>query len=375
MGPGQRAGRELKLEFRCPQCGPAAPDQLALCPACRGLLEPAPRPIASVGEVVPGSDPGIWAWGHLLRLDPDERPLTLGEAGVPLLDLHRWGARFGFGSCQTMLEYRSPSGSFKDRGALLTAWRLRRSGFAGLVEDSSGNAGAALAAYCAAAGLECHIFAPGRADPPKLAQIQAYGARVTVVPGPREAARDRAIAAAGAPGSVYASHVRDPGFLLGMKTFAYDLVWRRGGEFPDHIVFPTGNGGLLLGTFLALVDMSGLPGAESVRLHAAQAEVCAPLAGHDAAGTAGTIASGIAVAAPERIGQIKAALAARGGDVVTVSDNEIKQARADLAVHEGVYVEPTAAAGFAAAVQMVRAGLIGPGESVVIPATGTGLKA
>ena len=81
------------------------------------------------------------------------------------------------------------------------------------------------------------------------------------------------------------------------------------------------------------------------------------------------------MAAPERISQIKAALADRAGEVVTVSDNEIKQARADLAMEEGVFVEPTAAAGFAAAAQMVRAGLIGPGESVVIPATGTGLKA
>lgn len=293
-----------------------------------------------------------------------------------MLELRRWGARFGFGSCQTMLEYCSPSGSFKDRGAVLTAWRLRRSGYDDLVEDSSGNAGAALAAYSAAAGLDCHIFAPGRADPPKLAQIKAYGARVTVVHGAREAARDQAIAAAETPGSVYASHVRDPGFLLGMKTFAYELLWRRGGAFPDHVVFPTGNGGLLLGTFLALADMSGLPEASSVRLHAAQAQACAPLAGRETGEPAeSTIAGGIAVAAPERIGQINAALAARAGDVVTVSDNEIKQARADLAVDEGIYVEPTAAAGFAAAVQMVRAGLIGPGESVVIPATGTGLKA
>lgn len=352
------------------------PDQLALCPTCRGLLDPAPRPIAAASEVFPGSGPGIWAWGHLLGLDPNDRPLTLGETGIPLLELRRWGARCGLGECQAMLEYRSPSGSFKDRGAVLTAWRLRRRGYAGLVEDSSGNAGAALAAYSAAAGLDCHIFAPGRADPPKLAQIEAYGARVTVVPGPREEARDQAIAAAGAAGSVYASHVRDPGFLLGMKTFAYELFRCRGGEFPDHVVFPTGNGGLLLGTHLALMDMSGLPGADSVRLHAAQARACAPLAGRENTGMAQpTIAGGIAVAAPERIGQIKAALAARDGAVVTVSDNEIRQTRADLAKDEGVYVEPTAAAGFAAAVQMARAGLIGPGESVAIPATGTGLKA
>ena len=348
---------------------------MALCSACGGLLEPAPRPVRSAGEVVPGPAPGIWAWSHLLGLEPGAGALTLGEAGIPLLALRRWGERSGFGSCQAMLEYRSPSGSFKDRGAVLAAWRLARAGYKNLVEDSSGNAGAALAAYGAAAGLKCHVFAPGRADPPKLAQIKACGARVTVVPGAREAAQAAAISAAGEPGSVYASHVRDPGFLLGMKTFAYELFFRSGGKFPDHVVFPTGNGGLLLGTHLALTDMAGLAGAGSVRLHAAQAQSCAPLAGGEEAGATGpTIAGGIAVAAPERIGQIRAALAARGGEVVTVSDNQIKQARADLAADEGVYVEPTAAAGFAAAAEMVRAGLIGPDESVAIPATGTGLK-
>ena len=326
--------------------------------------------------MAPGPRPGIWAWEHLLGLESGTEPLTLGEAGVPLLELPRWGARVGLASCQTMLEYRSPTGSFKDRGAVLTAWRLRRGGYAGLVEDSSGNAGAALAAYCAAAGLDCHVFAPGQADPVKLAQIRACGARITVVEGPRAAARTAALEAAAAPGAVYASHVRDPGFLLGMKTFAYELLWRRGGQFPDHLVFPTGNGGLLLGSFLALADLSELAGAGAVRLHAAQSRNCAPLAGPGPIGEPEpTIASGIAVAAPERIDQIGAALAGSGGEVITVSDNEIKRARTELAEDEGVYLEPTAAAGFAAAAQMVRAGLIGPGESVVVPATGTGLKA
>ena len=298
-------------------------------------------------------------------------PLTLGEAGAPLLALTRWGDRKGLQDCRAMLEFRSPSGSFKDRGAVLLTWRLRLLGHHRLVEDSSGNAGAALAAYCAAAGIECHIFAPGRADPPKLAQIRAYGAQVTVVPGPREAAREAALEAASEVGSVYASHVRDPGFLQGMKTYAYDLFRQRGGSFPDHLVFPTGNGGLLLGTWLALQDMAELPGAAAVRLHAAQAANCSPLAG-TAAGD--TIAGGIAVGAPERLLQIRAALAGSGGGVVTVSDNEINQARAELALDEGIYVEPTAAAGFAAAAQMARAGLIEAGESVVIPATGSGLK-
>ncbi len=326
----------------------------------------------SATEINPQQGSGIWAWGHVLELEPGDEPLTLGEAGAPLLPLRRWGPRSGLGDCQAMLEYCSPSGSFKDRGAALVAWRLRDAGYERLVEDSSGNAGAALAAYCAAAGTNCHIFAPGAADPPKLAQIKSYGAAVTVVPGPREAARIAALEAATEPESVYASHVRDPGFLLGMKSFAYDLLWRRGGAFPDHVIFPTGNGGLLLGTSLALADMAGLPGAAAVRLHAAQAVNCAPLAGNVAGPT---IAGGIAVASPERLRQIKSALASSGGHVVTVSDNQIKQARADLAAEEGIYLEPTAAAGFAAAAHMVRAGLIGPGESVVIPATGSGLKA
>ena len=339
-------------------------------------MSPRPHAVVSARELTPGPGPGIWAWRHLLCPDQAGTRLTLGETGAPLLALPRWGKRIGLARCQAMLEYFSPTGSFKDRGAVLVAWRLQSAGHTRLIEDSSGNAGAALAAYAAAAGLECHVFAPGRADPPKLAQIRACGARISLVEGPRAAAREAALAAAAEPGSVYASHVRDPGFLLGMKTFAYDLCWRRGGNLPDHLVFPTGNGGLLLGTWLALRDMADLPGTGPVRLHAAQAENCAPLAAADEDLSAGrTIASGIAVTAPERIRQIKTALAESSGSVVTVSDNEIRQARAELAEDEGIFVEPTAAAGFAAAAQMVRAGLIGPGQSVVIPATGTGLKA
>ena len=300
--------------------------------------------------------------------------LTLGEGSAPLVALPRWGASVGLPDARAMLEFLSPTGSFKDRGAVMVVQRLANGGFDRLVEDSSGNAGAALAAYAAAAGLHCEIFAPGAADAPKLAQMRAFGASVTVVPGARAKAAAAALSTASLPGAVYASHVRDPAFLLGMKTFIFDTCHKSGGRLPDHIVFPTGNGGLLLGSALGIADIGETKGRP--RLHAAQARECAPLVAGAGISTGGkTIASGIAVAAPERLDQVRSAISNSGGTVKLVTDNQIRRACSELARFEGIYLEPTAAAGFAAAAELARAGLIRGDESVVIPATGSGLKA
>ncbi len=338
------------------------------------LLSPAPAAKIALVEIAPAAGPGIWAWSDLLGFTPGRDRLTLGEANAPLKAIPRWGRSVGLPRSETMLEFLSPSESFKDRGAVLVAARLGAAGFDRLVEDSSGNAGAALAAYCAAAGLTCQIFAPADADPPKLAQIAAYGAIVTQTGRPRSNAAVAARAEAAQPGAAYASHVRDPAFLLGMKSFLLSLCFQREQTLPDHIVFPTGNGGLLLGTALALADIALPTGQEGPRLHAAQARAISPLADTGFETQGSTIASGIAVANPERFEQISTAVKLSGGKVATVTDNQIRRAGADLAANEGIYVEPTAAAGFAAAAQLASAGLIGSDESVLIPATGSGLK-
>jgi threonine synthase len=164
-------------------------------------------------------------------MEPDERrhesTVHLGEGRTPLVLLRRWGTRHGLGDVYAKLEFAGPTGSFKDRGAATLVSAAASAGATRLVEDSSGNAGAAVAAYAAHAGLACTIFAPASAPAQKLRQIAAYGAELVRVEGPREAVTAAAARAAREdPGAYYASHNTNPLFVDGCKAFAHELARR-----------------------------------------------------------------------------------------------------------------------------------------------------
>ncbi len=224
-------------------------------------------------------------------------------------------------------------------------------GESSVVVDSSGNAGRAVAAYAARAGLEATVFVPASSDPAKVEAIRALGARVLEVPGGRSAAARAAVEALGPersePGSSpwYASHVFQPAFHLGIKALAYELHEQVGGSL-GTVVVPAGNGTLVIGLWLGFRELlatghrSDLP-----EIVAVQSERCAPLAGLALGGP--TAAVGIAIPDPPRAGPVRAALMASGGRVVTAPEVDLGPARADLQ-EMGVDVEPTAAAVWAA---------------------------
>lgn len=172
-----------------------------------------------------------------------------------------------------------PTLSFKDRGAVLLAELALRLSPHQVVADSSGNAGTAIAAYCARARLPCTVYVPDGTSAKKLEQIEAHGARVQVVDGNRDAAAAAARTAADAPGTFYASHVYNPYFLHGTKTYVHELWEDMGGRLPEVIVVPVGNGTLLLGAALAVAELHGA-GLIDRRpaLYAVQAAAVAPLA-------------------------------------------------------------------------------------------------
>jgi threonine synthase len=277
------------------------------------------------------------------------------------------------GRLRFKIESANPTGSFKDRGAAVLVTAAQAMGARQLVEDSSGNAGAAIAAYAARAGVSATIYVPEGASPGKLAQIVAYGAHVVRVPGTREAV---AAAAHAAPGR-YASHCWDPLFFHGTKTIAYELWESLGGRVPDHVITPVGHGTMLLGLWLGFRELV-LAGATSCspRLLAVQSAACAPLAG-PALGRKGgageTVAEGIRVRQPVRPDEIHRAVAESHGCFLVVEDSEILAARARLA-REGFFVEPTAAVAPAAAWRLVDERVFAPSEIVVVPLTGHGLK-
>ncbi len=376
------------VTLRCAACAVEVPletSELA-CPRCAGPLDAVtdlPRLTHDIEALLDENAPGVWRYRPALALSSDVPVLSLGEGRTPVVDLAAWGSAHGLTQCRAKLEFMAPTGSFKDRGAAPVIASLKAEGAAKIVEDSSGNAGAAMAAYAARAGVDADIYVPAAAPAGKIAQIAQYGAAVHRVQGTREDVAAAAAAAAQAPGAAYASHSRHPAFVEGAKTFVLELLEDGVDALPRHFVFPVGNGGLILGAHKALTELrqAGLH-FRMPRLHIAQAAACAPLVQAFATGASApvaverrpTIAGGIDVAAPARGAAVLRAARATGGTALAVSEDQIAAARAALARQEGLFVESTSAAAFAAAAELRAQGAIADGDTVLIPATGSGLK-
>lgn len=341
----------------CLACGEAIsfPSLRWRCDCTGALTLTGPAPAALVAEPAPWS---LWRYRPTLPpLDPG--PVSLGEGATPLV-----AAGPGV---EVKVDFANPTLSFKDRGAVLVVAAARAAGARSVVVDSSGNAGVAVAAYAARAGLGAEVWVPAATSAKKVAAMHAHGADVRVAPD-RSAAADAAVARVGETGAFYASHVHQPVFAHGVKTWLLEVFEQRHGALPDRVVVPAGNGTLVLGTALAVADLVALGAVRTgPRIVAVQAERCAPLAG--LAPTGPTLAEGIAIPSPPRAGEVLAAVAASGGAVVTVSEDQLVAARADLAAR-GLWVEPTAAAAWAACLAHPE-----PDSSSVVVLCGAGLKA
>ncbi len=366
----------MRGELRCPLCTqpqPWAPGP-APCPHCG--VPPTFFPVLSPDVAWAGR--GLWRYSALL---PEVEPISLGEGGTPCVPSVRVGPALGV-ELWFKLEGANPTGSFKDRGAAVLVAVLKALGARKLADDSSGNAGAALAAYAARAGLPAVLFVPENASPRKLAQIRAYGAHLVTVPGPRsQATLALQRACAQDPQLVYASHNASPYFLAGLTPLAYE-IWEDMGA-PDHVVVPVGGGGLFLGLWYGFQVLRRLGRTERVpKMHAVQAQACAPIVDAwlkkspqpSAVEPQATVAEGLRVAQPPRGREILRALRENGGSALAVPDEAILTAQAQLAEGEGLFVEPTSAVALAALPELVRQGVIRPGERVVVPLTGSGLK-
>ncbi len=342
------------------------------CP-CGGILDIRFTPSFPLDRIARRA-PGLWRYREAIPIRDDDAVVSFGEGFTPLIPVTLHGVSVHFKQ-----EYLFPTGSFKDRGATVLLSRVRELGIDEIVEDSSGNAGCALAAYSAAAGTTCRLFAPASASGAKLAQIRAYGAPLTLLDGPRENAADMARTAA--ESTYYASHAENPFFLQGTKTFAYEVCEQLGWNAPDTVVLPAGNGTLLLGAYLGFADLVSAGIIRKMpRLTAVQAARCAPLhaafwKGADVpvpGGWNGTIAGGIAVARPARGEQILRAIRETGGTVIAVGEEEIADAGV-LMAHRGFFIEPTAAVAAAGLRKYIE---YSRGDEIIVSAlTGHGLKA
>ena len=352
---------------------------------------------SGAGVYLPLPSSGLWRFRS--RFLGDDRvtaapAITMGEGDTPVVRLTRWGARHGLNRVYAKLDGANPTGSYKDRGMSVLVSVARSLGASHLVEDSSGNAGAAAAAYAARAGMSCTVYAPAGAPAPKLRQIRAYGAELIAVPGPRSAVADAARNAGSVPGGYHVSHNDNPLFVVGNQSLGFELSETADAlgcdARPWHIVMPVGGGALFMGTAMALLGSStdqtrkgtepevvGVP-----RLHAAQTTHCAPIAEAFGRGQSDpatvirrpTVCGGIEIERPYRGTDILRAIAATGGSAVARDDADILKARDDLAMLEGIYAEPTSASALAALAHLAVAGTIGRDDLVFVIVTGSGLK-
>ena len=257
---------------------------------------------------------------------------------------------------------------------------LRAQGVTRLLEDSSGNGGAAIAAYAAAGGLRAKILVPASTAQDKIVQTRAYGAEIERIPGTRQDTSDAAEREAAR--IFYAGHNWQPFFLQGTKTLAYELWEDLDFNAPDNVIIPTGAGSNVLGCDIGFSELlSRGEIARLPRLFAAQPENCAPLNASFMDGSDDlvpvevrpTIAEGASIARPVRAREVLGALRRCGGATVAVPEAEIEKALFDLG-RIGLYAEPTSALAAAALTQLIERGAVQTGETTVLVLTGAGLK-
>ena len=317
----------------------------------------------------------VWRYAAAIGVDAAQA-ITLGEGWTPL----NAGAWHG---AQTLfkLEYMMPTGSFKDRGMTVMVSYLKSCGIERVLEDSSGNAGASLSAYAAAAGMQCRILVPETASYPKIAQIAACGADVVTVRGSRQDVADAAVRMSS--DIFYASHNWVPFFVEGTKTLAYELWEQLGFNAPDNVITPLGYGSNVLGCLRGFDELRRNGEiARMPRVFGIQAENCSPYFAAWKANAESlvpteikpTIAEGIASSKPTRVKEVLQGVRESGGAIIAVTESEILDALRALA-RKGLYVEPTSAAGAAGLTQLLQSGEIESQETTVLVLTGTGLKA
>ena len=340
------------MKVACTQCGEPYPESGVpyKCPTCGGVYD-------YVGPFIPD------------RARSAKDQVSLGEGNTPLIPAQVSGRQVYF-KC----EYMNPTGSFKDRGsATLVSFLLTR-GVTEAIEDSSGNAGASFAAYSARAGIKACVYVPDSASGPKRKQIEAYGAELVPVSGPREKASEAAMRAADV-GRVYASHAYLPFNLPGYATCTYE-IFEQLGSVPGTVILPAGQGGFYLGMargFEALLcadKIGGMP-----KMIGVQARACAPLYKLWKTGTmdhvqeSPTIAEGVRNRRPVRAEAVVEMARRCGGSFAVVDEEHLLPGR-DALAHLGFYVEPTSALVW----RVLEESISTLPDPIVVILTGSGLK-
>jgi len=389
LAPARPAVQPNVVAFACTACGARyAPDAWrGLCTCGRPLavrydldaIRERVKPVDLVGRA-----PTLWRYREMLPLAFDRAPITLGEGFTPLADVPALADELGLAALWIKDEAPNPTGSFKARGLCLAVTMAEAYGARVVALPSAGNAGGALAAYAARAGLTAHVFVPEDCPRAFVLEAEALGAHVTLVPGFITDAGKRLREVAG-PGWFDLSTLKEPFRVEGKKTMGYELAEQLGWELPDVIVYPTGGGTGLVGMAKAFDELEALgwiaPGRRP-RMVSVQMEGCAPIPRAFAQGAdvaepwaePVTLAAGLRVPAAVGDRWMLAVLAATHGAAVAVAEEAMLDDTLVLSRALGVVAAPEGGAALAGLRVLAARGEVGPGDRVVVFNTGSGLK-
>jgi len=330
-------------------------------------------------------EPSMWRYRELMPLFADEQPVTLGEGFTPLIRARTLGERLGLERLFVKDESLNPTNSFKARGQSAAITRARGLGATTVSVPSAGNAGNAMAAYAARAGLTAKVFLPKDVKTPFARECELYGADVTLVDGLITDAARVAAERGGPLGWYDVSTLKEPYRIEGKKTMGYELAEQLDWAYPDWIIYPTGGGTGMVGMWKAFEEMERIgwmQPARRPRMVSVQASGCAPIVRAFQEGTekaamwegAATVADGLRV--PRAIGDFLILRAVResGGTAVAISDAQMVDGMIEIGSCEGISAAPEGGAALAAIRHLVQNGTIKANDSVVLFNTGGALK-
>lgn len=361
------------MKYICKQCGRVYEEGCIQwrC-TCGGSFWLDRAPVVFHRSDIRQKEYSMWRYEKAYPMKKEELYATLGEGLTPLTQDEWAGVPIWVKNDALM-----PTGSFKDRGVVFMINNMASRGIPKITEDSSGNAGASVAAYSAKAGITCSIYVPARTSEGKIAQVLVSGATLHKVPGLRERAAE---AAQDGTDGVYASHNWNPYFIEGVKSMAYEIWEQLDFSAPDNIVCPSGNGSIALGLaqgfseLLANDEVTHMP-----RLFPVQPENCNPIWRkfwnvNSPFEAEETIAEGIAMEFPSKCKEVIQAVKQSKGEMVSVKEEEILSALKQTC-HKGYFMEPTSSAAFAGLTKLIGSGKINAEQTTVVIISGNGLKA
>lgn len=365
-------------------------DQLhTFCPACKSALLARYDLKSARGqvdrEVVTRRKKGMWRWNELLPVINPENQISLGEGDTALLAVPQLGKELGLLNLFVKDESSNPTGSFKARGLAAAISKAKELGVQKVIIPTAGNAGGAMAAYAARAGLQAYIFMPRDTPHANMEESRIVGAEVALVDGLISDAAKLAGEKASREGWFDVSTFKEPYRVEGKKVMGYELAEAFNWELPDVIVYPTGGGTGLVGMWKAFAELEAMGWLEKTkrpRMVSVQAEGCAPVvkafearaSACDFWTDAHTLASGLRVPKSFADRLILQDVYESAGTAVAVSDEAILEAQGQLARMEGIFAAPEGAATLAALKDLIRQGWVQPEERIVLFNTGTGLK-